>query len=54
MSCVTVVRAAVHVTNEMLVIPDEKSNIILMFVVPLMVPILRSNEHIRNFVRPSV
>jgi len=32
----------------------EKLNIVLMHVVPLMVPIIRFTEHIRNFVRSSV
>jgi len=35
-------------------IPVQKLNIILMCVMPLMVPILRSTEHVRNFVRSSV
>jgi len=35
-------------------IPGEKLNIILMFVMPLMVPTLKSTEHIRNFVKSSV
>jgi len=38
-------------------IPDEKLNIIILYVVPLMVPILSSiehTEHIRYFVRSSV
>jgi hypothetical protein len=34
--------------------PVEKLNIVLMCVVPLMVPILRSAENIRNCVRSSV
>jgi hypothetical protein len=35
-------------------IPVQKLNIVLIRVVPLMVPILRSAEHIRNFVGSSV
>jgi hypothetical protein len=35
-------------------IPGEKLNIVLMCVVPLMVPILRSAKHISNYVRFSV
>jgi hypothetical protein len=35
-------------------VPGEKLNIILMCATPLMVPILRSAEHIRNFVRSTV
>jgi len=35
-------------------VPGEKLSIFLMCVVSLMVPILRSAEHIRNFVRSSV
>jgi len=46
-----IIRAAKCITNEMFPIPGEKLNIVLMCVVPLMVPILRSAEHIRNFVR---
>jgi hypothetical protein len=34
--------------------PDEKLKIVWMWVVPLMVPILRSAEHIKNSLRPSV
>jgi len=34
-------------------VPGKKLSIFLMCVVPLMVPILRYNEHIRNFVRSS-
>jgi len=35
-------------------IRGEKLNIVLICVVPLMVPILRSNEHISNFVSGPV
>jgi hypothetical protein len=35
-------------------VSGKKLNTILMYVVPLMGPILRSTEHIRNFVRSSV
>jgi len=35
-------------------LPREKLNIVLMRVVPLMVPVLRSDENIGNFVRFSV
>jgi hypothetical protein len=37
-----------------LLTPGEKLNIILMCVMPLTVSILRSTEHIRNFVKSSV
>jgi len=35
-------------------VPGEKLSIIMMCIMPLIVPILRSTEHIRNFVRSSV
>jgi hypothetical protein len=42
------------ITSETLPMPYKKLNIILTCVVPLMVPILRSTKHIRNFMRSSV
>jgi hypothetical protein len=46
-----VIRAAECVTKEMLVNMWLEIEYCLMCVVPLMVPILRSTEHIRNFVK---
>jgi hypothetical protein len=46
-----IVRTADCITNEMLANTWQKLNIALMCAVPLMVPILTSAEHIRNFVK---
>jgi len=51
--CNRIVSAAECVSNEILVSACEKLNIILMRVMPLRVPIFRSTEHIRNFLRSS-
>jgi len=37
-----------------LAVPGQKLSIVLMCFVALMTPILRSTEHIKNFVRSSV
>jgi len=52
--CDRIFRAKECITNEMLPIPVQKLNIILMCFTSLMVPILKCNEHIRNSVASSV
>jgi hypothetical protein len=56
MSCMTEQSAELQNATPIkcLSVHGEKLDIVLMCVVPLMVPILRSTEHIRNFVRSSV
>jgi hypothetical protein len=49
-----IVRAAECVNNEMVVIPGDKLNIVLMYVVPLMGPILRYTEHKKHSVSSNV
>jgi len=50
----TTVRAAECVTNEILAVYGKNLNISLMYIVPIMVPTLRSAEQISNFMRSSV
>jgi len=49
-----IIRAAECVTSEMLASTGEKLNVVLMSVMPLMVPVLSSTDHIRDFVRSNV
>jgi len=49
-----IIRAPVCVISDLLAVPGKKLNVILMCVVPLMVPILRSIKHIRNFMMSGV
>jgi hypothetical protein len=47
-------RALCMLPVKCLQVPHVKLNIILMCVIPLMVPILRSAEDLRNFMKSSV
>jgi len=51
--CDRMIRTSECITNEIQV-PGEKLHVILVCVMPLMVPTLRSTERIRNCVRYSV